>query len=60
MIVIAEAFVKSIKKAPTIGTTKNAFAAYPYLEDTACMFTSALGVAPKPKPINPAAITTAS
>lgn len=54
MNVIKNAFVKSMRKAPTKDTTNHAFGDGPYLEAKDNMFTKAFGVAPNPKPIAPA------
>jgi len=57
---IHDALAKSIKKAPTMGTTKNALGASPNLSTTDLIFAMALGVAPKPNPQKPAVITAES
>ena len=57
---IINAFVISTKKAPTRGSTKNAFGEAPNFSVTAVIFAIAVGVAPNPKPANPADITAAS
>lgn len=51
---------KSIRNAPTIGNTKKALGAVPYLSTTAVIFAIPLGVAPIPNPQCPAASTAPS
>lgn len=51
---------KSTKNAPHNGTIKNALCEGPYIFVIACIFATAVGVAPKPKPQCPAAKTLAS
>ena len=58
--VMISAFVKSMKNAPTIGTTRNARGAGPNRSTIASMFATAFGVAPRPKPQWPPAMTAAS
>ena len=57
---ITRAFSRSIKKAPTSGMTRKALKDGPYLPVIALMLAIATGVAPIPKPQNPATITAAS
>ena len=49
------AFNMSMKNAPTSGTTRNATWETPCRCVMAVMFAMAVGVAPRPKPMNPAA-----
>src|SRR5688572_17314304 len=51
------ALVKSMKKAPTSGTMRNARGAAPNLATRARMFATAFAVVPRTKPMNPLAIT---
>ncbi len=53
-------FSRSMKNAPTSGTTRNATCEAPWRWVTAVMFAIAVGVAPSPKPMKPALITAAS
>lgn len=52
--------IKSIKNAPTIGTTKYALGEFPYYLVITSKFAMAFGVAPSPCPIKPPTITAAS
>ena len=54
------ALVKSMKKAPTIGTTRKARGAGPNRSTSAFMFATAFDVDPSPNPQCPPAITAAS
>ncbi len=58
--VIISAFEKSIKNAPTIGTTRKLFGAQPYRSVSALMLATAFGVIPSPNPMCPLAATAAS
>ena len=57
---ITIALAISMKKAPTIGTMRKASFDGPKRLVSACMLAIAVGVAPRPKPQWPAAITAAS
>jgi hypothetical protein len=52
--------VKSMKNAPTIGTTRKARGAGPYRSTIASMFAMAFAVVPSMKPQKPLAITAPS
>ena len=54
------AFTKSIKNAPTIGTTMNARGLGPNLETSVRMFAMALATVPSTNPMNPLAMTAES
>ncbi len=51
---MTRAFKISMKKAPTSGTTRKAFGDGPKRLVTASMLAIAMGVAPRPRPTNPA------
>jgi hypothetical protein len=51
---------RSMKKAPTRGITRKALKEGPYFAVIAFMLAIATGVAPRPRPVNPAQITAAS
>src|SRR5436190_19309034 len=55
--VIRRPFAKSMKNAPTIGTTRKAFGAGPCRSTTASMLAIAFAVVPSMNPQNPEAIT---
>ena len=59
-VVKIKALIKSIKKAPTIGTIRKALWEGPKRSVTDCILATAVGVAPKPKPQCPAQSTAAS
>src|SRR5262245_20071827 len=59
-MVMMTAFMKSMKNAPTMGTTRNARGAGPYRSTSASMLAIALAVVPSMKPQRPPLMTAAS
>src|SRR6185369_17736057 len=57
IVVTMSEFVKSIRNAPTIGTTRKASGAGPYFSASSSMQAMALAVIPSIKPQKPEAIT---